>query len=127
RTGAKVVKARRVRTGADVAGLAAFHTAYHLLDAYQPDRWGGTGQTFDWELVAARRTDVPVILSGGLTHENVAEAIEATRPFAVDVASGSEARPRREDPDQLRRVAAAVPAANAAAHLPSSPAQPSRT
>jgi len=117
RTGAKVVKARRVRTGADVAGLAAFHTAYHLLDAYQPDRWGGTGQTFDWELVAARRTDVPVILSGGLTHENVAEAIEATRPFAVDVASGTEARPGVKDPDRLRRFAAAVHAANTAAEV----------
>src|SRR5207247_1396129 len=83
RTGAKVVKARRIRSGADIAALGAFHTDFHLLDAYRPGRWGGTGETFDWELVAARRTDVPVILSGGLTPENVGGAIAAARPFAV--------------------------------------------
>jgi phosphoribosylanthranilate isomerase len=117
RTGAKVVKARRVRTRADVAGLAAFHTDYHLLDAFHPDRWGGTGQTFDWELVAARRTGVPVILSGGLTPDNVADAIAATRPFAVDVASGTEARPGVKDPEKVRAFAAAVHAANTAAEV----------
>jgi phosphoribosylanthranilate isomerase len=117
RTGAKVVKARRVRTGADIAGLAAFHTDYHLLDAYQPDRWGGTGQTFDWELVAARRTNVPVILSGGLTAENVGAAIAATTPFAVDVASGTEARPGVKDPEKVRAFAAAVHAADVAAEV----------
>jgi phosphoribosylanthranilate isomerase len=108
RTGAKVIKAARVRGGADINALEAFHTDFHLLDAHQPGRYGGTGETFDWELVRRRRTATPFILSGGLTPENVAEAIEATHPFAVDTASGTEARPGVKDPEKLRAFAAAA-------------------
>jgi phosphoribosylanthranilate isomerase len=108
RTGAKVIKAARVRGGADITALERFHTDFHLLDAYSPARPGGTGETFDWELVRLRRSSVPFILSGGLTPDNVAAAIEATRPFAVDVASGTEARPGVKDPEKLRAFAAAV-------------------
>jgi phosphoribosylanthranilate isomerase len=108
RTGAKVMKAARVRTGADVLALQRFHTDLHLLDAHQPGRYGGTGETFDWELVRRRRTDIPLVLSGGLTPENVAEAIEATHPYAVDTASGTEARPGVKDPEKVRAFAAAV-------------------
>ena len=110
RTGAKVMKAARVRSGADIAALEAFHTDFHLLDGHHPGRWGGTGETFDWELVARRRTDVPFVLSGGLTPDNVAAAIAATHPFAVDTASGTEARPGVKDPEKLRAFAAAVAA-----------------
>jgi phosphoribosylanthranilate isomerase len=108
RTGAKVMKAGRVRTGADVAALERFHTHLHLLDAHQPGRFGGTGETFDWALVRQRRTDIPFVLSGGLTPDNVADAIRATQPFAVDTASGTEARPGVKDPEKLRAFAAAV-------------------
>jgi phosphoribosylanthranilate isomerase len=110
RTGAKVMKAARVRTGADVAALERFHTDLHLLDAHHPDRWGGTGETFDWELLQRRRTDIPFVLSGGLTPDNVADAIAATHPYAVDTASGTEARPGVKDPEKLRAFAAAVAA-----------------
>jgi phosphoribosylanthranilate isomerase len=110
RTGAKVMKAARVRTGADVPALERFHTDLHLLDAHQPGRYGGTGETFDWELVRRRRTDIPLVLSGGLNADNVAEAIEATHPYAVDTASGTEARPGVKDPEKLRAFAAAVAA-----------------
>jgi phosphoribosylanthranilate isomerase len=108
RTGARVIKAARVRSNADVQALSRFHTDFHLLDTFRPDRWGGTGEAFDWELAAQHRADVPLILSGGLTPENVAEAIAATRPFAVDVASGTEASPGRKDPGKLLAFAAAV-------------------
>jgi phosphoribosylanthranilate isomerase len=111
RTGAKVVKAARLRTGADVLALEKFHTDLHLLDAHQPGRFGGTGETFDWELVHQRRTDIPFVLSGGLTPDNVADAIRATQPFAVDTASGTEARPGVKDPEKLRAFAAAVASA----------------
>ena len=70
--------------------------------------YGGTGETFDWELAAARRSDVPLILSGGLTPINVAAAIAAVHPFAVDTAGGTEARPGIKDPEKLRSFAAAV-------------------
>ena len=108
RTGAKVMKAARVRGRADINALEAFHTDFHLLDAHQPGRYGGTGETFDWELVRQRRTDIPLVLSGGLTADNVADAIEATHPYAVDVASGVEASPGVKDPEKLRAFAAAV-------------------
>ena len=110
RTGAKVMKAARVRSGADIAALEAFHTDLHLLDAHRPGEWGGTGETFDWELVRRRRTDVPFVLSGGLTPDNVGAAIAATHPFGVDTASGTEARPGVKDPHKLLAFAAAVAA-----------------
>ena len=114
RTGAKVIKAARVRSGADIRALAAFHTDFHLLDSYSPGQPGGTGETFAWDLAAAHRGRVPLILSGGLNPDNVAEAVAAVRPFAVDVASGVERRPGRKDAAKLEAFAAAVRSAVAA-------------
>ncbi len=114
RTGCKVIKAVRVRSGADVQALTPFHTDFHLLDSYTAGVPGGTGETFAWDLARVHSTPghpVPVILSGGLTPDNVADAIAAVRPFAVDVASGVERRPGEKDPDKLRAFAAAVGAA----------------
>ena len=108
RTGAKIIKAARVRGGEDVQAMEAFHTDFHLLDTHRSGQWGGTGETFDWELVRLRRSSVPLILSGGLTPENVADAIAATQPFAVDVASGTEASPGVKDPEKLAAFAEAV-------------------
>jgi phosphoribosylanthranilate isomerase len=108
RTGAKVIKAARVRERADLQDLARFHTDYHLVDAYVPGTPGGTGETFDWQLVAGRDSQIPLILSGGLTPENVAAGIAATNPDVVDVASGTEASPGRKDPEKLVAFAAAV-------------------
>jgi len=115
RTGAKIIKAARIRSGEDVQAMEAFHTDFHLLDTHRDGRWGGTGETFDWELVRRRRTSVPLILSGGLNPENVAAAIAATQPFAVDVASGTEASPGVKDPEKLLAFAAAVHGAEVAA------------
>ncbi|MEA2391331.1 MAG: phosphoribosylanthranilate isomerase [Solirubrobacteraceae bacterium] len=110
RTGCKVMKAARVRSRADVQALRAFSTDYHLLDSSARGLPGGTGETFDWSLVSSRRRGPPLVLSGGLTPANVAEAIGAVRPWAVDVASGVEAEPGRKDPDKLAAFAAAVAA-----------------
>ncbi|MFL5825841.1 MAG: phosphoribosylanthranilate isomerase [Thermoleophilaceae bacterium] len=97
RTGTKVIKAARVKDAASIQALSAFHTDFHLLDTHVPGRRGGTGETFQWELVHLHGRDVPVILSGGLTPDNVGEAIKATHPFAVDTASGTEASPGVKD------------------------------
>ena len=80
------------------------------LDAYHKDKMGGSGETFNWELavVAKARFDLPLILSGGLTPENVAEAIATVRPYAVDVSSGVEAAPGRKDPERVRAFFEAV-------------------
>lgn len=108
RTGCKVIKAARVRSRADIQALASFHTDYHLLDSYTAGLPGGSGETFAWEIARDHRGPTPVILSGGLTAANVAEAISVVRPFAVDVATGVERSPGRKDPDKLRAFAAAV-------------------
>jgi phosphoribosylanthranilate isomerase len=90
-----------VRSAADVRAAEAYRTDFHLLDAYRPDSPGGTGQSFDWELAADRRSVIPLILAGGLTPENVGEAIAIVHPYAVDVASGVEASPGRKTPGLL--------------------------
>lgn len=121
RTGCRLIKAARVRTGADIQALASFHTDFHLLDSFVPGALGGTGETFSWELAreAGRRRGkppaVPLILSGGLHAGNVAEAIRTVSPYAVDVASGTELTPGRKDPDKMHAFAEAVAAAGAAA------------
>jgi phosphoribosylanthranilate isomerase len=108
RTGCRVIKAVRVRSGADIQSLASFHTDHHLLDSYTRGVPGGTGNTFSWEIARAHRGSVPMILSGGLNPGNVAEAIATVRPFAVDVASGVELSPGHKDPAKLRAFADAV-------------------
>ena len=116
RTGAKVMKAVRARDKASVRALLAYRDRvdFHLLDAYVPDRLGGTGETFAWGLAEERRdSHVPLVLSGGLTPENVGEAIAAVHPFAVDSASGTEAAPGRKDPDRVAALMRAVEQASA--------------
>lgn len=114
-TGARVIKAGQVSGPGDVRDLERFHVDFHLLDARSrvPARRelrGGTGETFDWSLLAARRSKVPLILSGGLHSGNVAEAITATHPYALDSASGTESAPGRKDPAKLRAFINAVAA-----------------
>ena len=113
RTGAKVMKAVRVRDAAQLHDLQRFHTDFHLLDAYSPRTPGGTGESFDWELARRHPGTPPVVLSGGLTPDNVGAAIDAARPFAVDVASGTEAAPGRKDLAKLTAFFRAVEAADA--------------
>ncbi len=108
RTGCPVIKAIRVQTSADIDVARGFRVNFHLLDAYREGMPGGTGHTVDWELLRRRRTKVPLILAGGLTAENVGEAIDATRPFAVDVASGVESAPGIKDHEQMSAFVAAA-------------------
>jgi phosphoribosylanthranilate isomerase len=93
RTGCRVIKSFRLRSQAEVRGAAAFHTDFHLFDSYRPGSRGGTGESFDWELLRARGGTTPTIVAGGLTPENVGTAIEVTSPWAVDVAGGVEDGP----------------------------------
>jgi phosphoribosylanthranilate isomerase len=118
RTGCRVIKAARVQSGADIQALAVFPTDFHLLDSYVAGVRGGTGETFAWELSRLHRSRPPVILSGGLTPENVGSAIAAVRPYAVDVASGVEISPGIKDPARVRDFAAAVTAAGAPVPAP---------
>jgi phosphoribosylanthranilate isomerase len=97
RTGVKVAKAIHVASAADIHGAEAFRTDFHLFDRRGKGMWGGTGESFDWELLRGHRSEVPAILAGGLRPENVAEAVSIVHPFAVDVSSGVEVEPGRKD------------------------------
>jgi phosphoribosylanthranilate isomerase len=101
RTGAPIIKVIRVRSGADVQAARAFRVDYHLLDAHRPLAPGGTGESFDWELLSRRGTGSRKILAGGLRPDNVAEGIRVVRPYAVDVATGVESSPGIKDHDLM--------------------------
>jgi phosphoribosylanthranilate isomerase len=104
RTGARVIKAIGISSGADMRAIERFHTDFHMLDSGR----GGSGRPWDWELIAQRRSQVPVILAGGLTADTVAEAIAAVRPWGVDVASGVESAPGVKDPAKVEAFIAAA-------------------
>lgn len=110
RTGAKVIKAFRVRNRSVLTDLNKYHDVdYHLLDTYKAGIPGGTGESFDWSFLRGRGEGrIPLILSGGLTAENVATAIETVRPFAVDVAGGVESQPGVKDPALMQAFFDAV-------------------
>lgn len=109
RAGVKVIKAARIRARADVQAIDAFRNVdAHLFDAYREGEPGGTGATFRWDLARERLSDLPLVLAGGLTAENVADGIAQTTPWAVDVSSGVEASPGVKDPDQVEAFVAAV-------------------
>lgn len=113
RTGARTIKALQVTDAGDIRDAERYHTDFHLLDARsnaagREELRGGTGETFDWDLIAARRSKTPLILSGGLGPGNVAAAIKRVRPFAVDSASGTESSPGHKDPAKLRDFLAAA-------------------
>ena len=105
------IKAFRVRDADSLNEIASFAgpRELNLLDTYSPSALGGTGHTFNWELAQrAKFLGLPIVLAGGLTLENVGEAVRTVRPYMVDVSSGVEAEPGRKDHDKLRRFIAAV-------------------
>jgi phosphoribosylanthranilate isomerase len=103
-----LVVAVAVREGFKPEELGKIEPSAYLLDAFDPDRLGGTGKTFDWNAAREAKQYGPIILAGGLTPENVAQAVREVRPFAVDVASGVESAPGIKDPAKLRAFFAAV-------------------
>lgn len=104
----KVIKAFRVDSSFRVDSLRSHGSGAFLLDAGSPDRFGGTGKVFDWELVFGANAFGSIIIAGGLTPENVPELIRKLHPFAVDVASGVESRPGKKDYEKMRRFIDAV-------------------
>ncbi len=97
------VKAIRIRSEEDLAAIHQYpHARAFLLDTYVADRSGGTGRTFPWEIAAKAARQARIVLSGGLTPENVAVAVRQVRPYAVDVCTGVEAAPGRKDHRKVR-------------------------
>jgi phosphoribosylanthranilate isomerase len=116
RTGVSVIRAFRIGSTADVQDTARYRFVdFHLLDTRVKGLQGGSGETWDWSLARRRQAKVPLILSGGLTADNVAEGIAQLDPYAVDVASGVEASPGVKDPEKVRAFLAAANASDRAA------------
>ena len=105
----RVVKAFRVRDEQSLAGLDSYPVAACLLDAWSPAAPGGTGETFNWELAhRAVQNGRRIILAGGLTPANVADAVQQVRPYAVDVSSGVESAPGKKDTALIRAFIASA-------------------
>ncbi|MCP4641629.1 MAG: phosphoribosylanthranilate isomerase [bacterium] len=102
--GRRAIKAFRVGPDFDPASMLAYDVGAYLLDAYVPGSAGGTGKTFDWA-VAEKAVNLgrPLMLAGGLTPENVGDAVAQVRPYAVDTAGGVESAPGKKDHDTIRR------------------------
>lgn len=94
--GLPVIKAIRVRDARSLEAMAQYRVAAFLLDSYDPDVAGGSGKAFTWELGADARPGAPVLLSGGLTPDNVQQALDVVRPYGVDVSSGVETDGRKD-------------------------------
>jgi phosphoribosylanthranilate isomerase len=108
--GRRVLKAFRIKDESSLTELAKYQGAVQafLLDTYKKGQVGGTGEVFDWKLARQAQAYGPVVLAGGLTAANVARAIAAAQPQAIDVASGVEAAPGKKDPEKLRAFFRAI-------------------
>ena len=103
------MKAFRIKDAESLNQLGDFHTDAFLLDSFVAGKQGGTGEKFNWDLaVEAKKFGKPIFLAGGLTPQNVAEAVRQVQPFGVDVSSGVEATPGKKDHNKIRAFIKAV-------------------
>lgn len=111
--GVMSMKAFRVQDANSLLALPQYPTEAFLLDAYSPNAHGGTGARFNWDLaIAAKQHGRPIFLAGGLTPENVGNAVTQVVPFGVDVSSGVESAPGKKDPAKVKAFIDAVRAAS---------------
>ncbi len=101
-----VIKVFRVGREYDVEVMKNYIVDAFLLDAMTEGTFGGSGKTFDWNIAVRAKEYGRIILSGGLTPENVEDAVRFVRPYGVDVSSGVEARPGKKDPVKVRNFIA---------------------
>jgi len=99
----RVIKAFQVKDKESIKHMAHFHVGAFLLDSYKDGERGGTGTTFDWHLAVVAKTFGRVVLAGGLTPENVAEAVKLVQPYGVDVAGGVEREKGLKDHAKLKK------------------------
>ena len=100
-TPCKVIKALRLKDGMHDKVFSAYRVSALLLDAYVPDKFGGTGQRCDWDRAAEIASRHRVILAGGLNPENVSDAVRQVHPYGVDVSSGVEKKPGQKNPEKV--------------------------
>ncbi len=99
----RIIKAFRVSSLTSLDPISEYSLTGCLLDAYSPSFYGGTGKSFNWDIAyQAVKRGYRIVLAGGLTPDNVSEAVRQVRPFAVDVSSGVEFAPGKKDPDKVK-------------------------
>jgi phosphoribosylanthranilate isomerase len=104
----RVIKAFQVKDKDSLKHMVHYHVSALLLDSYHDGLRGGTGTTFDWHLAVVAKTFGPVILAGGLTPSNVAEAVKLVQPYAVDVAGGVEKDKGVKDQSKMKKFVSEV-------------------
>lgn len=105
----KVMKAFRVKDASSLTTMTDYDTDAWLLDSYVAGQQGGTGAIFNWNLaVQAKDSGRPIVLAGGLTPENIAEAVHEVWPFGVDVSSGVESAPGKKDAGMIRQFVSTI-------------------
>lgn len=102
RFGNSAIKAFSVKDHATITGLSEFKVSAYLLDTFQEGIAGGTGKVFNWNLAGEAKKFGRIILAGGLSPENVKEAVRKVQPYAVDVSSGVESEPGKKDEEKVR-------------------------
>ena len=99
----KIIKAFRVGSSLDIKNIESYKVDAYLFDTLDKDNYGGTGKTFDWNLIKeVKSLNVPIILSGGLNSKNIIEPVNELRPYAVDVNSGVEESPGVKDSGKMK-------------------------
>ena len=106
--GLPVIKALRVRNAGALAEIERYEADLFLLDAWSAKALGGTGERFDWELAKSLKGRGNIVVSGGLTPENVRDAIEFFEPYGVDASSSLEEAPGRKNDERVRRFVSAA-------------------
>ncbi len=99
----RYIKALRVKDADSLRCLTYYHAEAILLDTFVKGRPGGTGASFDWSLLADMDYDGDIILAGGLTPDNIEDALGHYLPYAVDISSGVEASPGKKDPEKIKK------------------------
>ncbi len=99
----EVIKSFRIENENSLKNIPKYKAIAYLLDTYSQEGYGGTGETFNWDLAVKAKKFGPIILAGGLTPDNVVEAINQVQPYGVDVSSGVESYPGKKDPKKLEK------------------------
>jgi len=109
-TNCKVIKAFRVGDHTRAADIAPYNDCVdgYLLDTYVAGNVGGTGQVFDWSVIKRLSLKLPFLLAGGLSDDNIVDAVRSVQPYGVDVNSGVELAPGKKDHDAVKKIMAQI-------------------
>lgn len=99
-----VMKAFRIKNEFSLSDISKYNVFAYLFDTYDNDEMGGTGKSFNWDLISNLHTQIPVILSGGLNNSNIIDGINTVQPSAVDINSGVEVNPGQKDSHKIKEV-----------------------